>query len=137
MQVVQERSLDWLCRKVLKRRLPKESKLRCGDWEAATLSSEQVAYAALDAAVSLQLHTAMAAMREIHLPQCDDGNDDEGWEQSMGVVMKSCCWSAEVHECCELLSMWCCINWRDFIVWLVVVLFVVCLFVYVMLFVYQ
>jgi hypothetical protein len=78
MQVVQERSLDWLCRKVLKRRLPKESKLRCGDWEAATLSSEQVAYAALDAAVSLQLHTAMAAMREIHLPQCDDGNDDEG-----------------------------------------------------------
>eukprot|EP00035_Acanthoeca_spectabilis_P009492 m.168035 g.168035 ORF g.168035 m.168035 type:complete len:393 (+) comp14741_c0_seq6:174-1352(+) len=60
--VISEKSLESLCLKVLKKRLPKDSRVRCSDWEAAWLSTEQRMYAALDAAVSLEVYQALLAL---------------------------------------------------------------------------
>ena len=52
-------SLAALAEWSLERRLPKKSSDRISDWEAATLSAEQIAYAALDAWASLRVFDAL------------------------------------------------------------------------------
>ncbi|CAO3654611.1 unnamed protein product [Mucor hiemalis] len=49
-------SLSSLCGEVLGLQLPKVREVRCGNWEAQSLSQEQITYAALDAWIALDLY---------------------------------------------------------------------------------
>ena len=48
--------LKHVCGEVFKKRLPKISDIRCGDWERYVLTDEQKKYAALDAWISWKLY---------------------------------------------------------------------------------
>jgi werner syndrome-like exonuclease len=55
-------TLAELCEALLQRRLPKPGDIRCGNWDAWRLSSEQQLYAARDAYASLLVAEAMQRM---------------------------------------------------------------------------
>ena len=46
-------------------RLNKNHQIRCGDWEAATLTKQQIMYAAKDAIVSLEIFYALVLLRKL------------------------------------------------------------------------
>lgn len=59
-------SLEALCKVVLKKRLPKLPHVRLSKWSAAKLSDEQVQYAALDAAVGMQIYHELRGMPDLN-----------------------------------------------------------------------
>jgi hypothetical protein len=62
--------LATLSRELLSEELLKEARVRCSDWEAVTLSAEQVAYAANDARASLRLLLALYARDDAAKSEC-------------------------------------------------------------------
>lgn len=57
-------SLNGLTIKLLKKKLAKERKIRCGDWERYPLSKEQLEYAAIDAYASWRLYVELASLSQ-------------------------------------------------------------------------
>lgn len=53
-------TLDGLCKNVLRKRLNKDVKLRCGDWREVPLSAEQKLYASTDAYAGLLLYQCLS-----------------------------------------------------------------------------
>ena len=53
-----------LCRRILRKKLLKDSTIRCSAWDQRQLSNEQVKYAILDAFASVQLYHALMAKRD-------------------------------------------------------------------------
>lgn len=58
--------LDRICGRVIGKYLPKTPPLRCGNWEAAALSSEQINYAALDAWIAVETFDAANRLPVVH-----------------------------------------------------------------------
>lgn len=60
--------MDQICGRVLGKYLPKTPSLRCCNWEATTLSSEQISYAASDAWIAVEIFDAANWLPVVHEP---------------------------------------------------------------------
>ena len=69
-------SLSALSLNTLQLPLSKNYAVRCGNWEAATLSRKQILYAAKDAIVSLEIFYALILLRKVRRKQSVDALDN-------------------------------------------------------------
>ncbi|XP_067656926.1 exonuclease 3'-5' domain-containing protein 2-like isoform X2 [Haliotis asinina] len=96
------RGLQGLAESVLGVMLDKDDYIRCGNWEAETLSEQQIQYAAADAAVAVDIFTKLVLTKmlnqnpdELYPPGMESVGEEEFWQSALAM----CQWYIDKPFC--------------------------------------